>query len=382
LVDVTRKYPRDTSAASSALFLMADLSTDRQQDADARKLFRRVATRYPSSHFAPAARFRAAIIVFTTGEFGQAAAELDALVKRYPTSEEALAALYWAGRAFASAGDSVTAASRWEAAARRDSLSYYASLSARRLGRTPWLPAPAADSFIRVSAFDSVIDRARLLTRLGLRTEAQFEFARLIDLKADTVTVEHLLAAADALRRADRASDAVQLARRALARGAAADARVYRLLYPVIHRDALVAEAGEQRLDPNFVAALIRQESRFNPAATSSVGARGLMQIMPQVGAGIARTRGYPVWDPVLLYQPDVSLQLGVSHLRELTDRYTAPVRILAAYNAGASRVDRWSQKPGADDPELFVERIPFAETRDYVRIIQRNQEIYQTLYR
>ncbi len=76
-----------------------------------------------------------------------------------------------------------------------------------------------------------------------------------------------------------------------------------------------------------------------------------------------------------------MSLQLGISHLRELADRYATPVRILAAYNAGASQVDRWSQKRGADDPELFAERIPFTETRDYVRIIQRNQEMYQALY-
>ncbi len=79
------------------------------------------------------------------------------------------------------------------------------------------MPAPAVDTFISVPAFDSIVDRARLLARLGLRTETQLEFARLADLKGDTMTVEQLLAAADALRRADRAADAIQLARRALA---------------------------------------------------------------------------------------------------------------------------------------------------------------------
>ena len=67
---------------------------------------------------------------------------------------------------------------------------------------------------------------------------------------------------------------------------------------------------------------------------------------------------GVSVWDPVLLYQPDVSLQLGAFHLQELTGRYAQPVHVLAAYNAGASRVERWSQRIGVDDPEVFTERI------------------------
>jgi soluble lytic murein transglycosylase len=87
------------------------------------------------------------------------------------------------------------------------------------------------------------------------------------------------------------------------------------------------------------------------------------------------------VWDPVLLYQPDVSLQLGAVHLRELFARYDERAHILAAYNAGASRVERWSKRIGVDDPEVFAERISFVETRDYVRIIQRNEDIYRALY-
>jgi soluble lytic murein transglycosylase len=186
---------------------------------------------------------------------------------------------------------------------------------------------------------------------------------------------------ANAFRSQGMASQAIQLARRALARGAPADARTFRLIYPLIHGDALLAEAAEQRLDQNFVAAVIRQESSFNPAATSPAGARGLAQVMPELGERLARELNYPVWDPVLLYQPDVSLQLGAFHLRELLGLYDQRAHILAAYNAGKSRVERWSKRIGVDDPEVFVERISFVETRDYVRIIQRNEEIYRALY-
>jgi soluble lytic murein transglycosylase len=106
-----------------------------------------------------------------------------------------------------------------------------------------------------------------------------------------------------------------------------------------------------------------------------------LAQVMPDLGQRLARELNYPVWDPVLLYQPDVSIQLGTFHLRELLGRYDQRAHILAAYNAGTSRVERWSKRIGVDDPEVFAERISFVETRDYVRLIQRNEEIYRALY-
>jgi soluble lytic murein transglycosylase len=242
-----------------------------------------------------------------------------------------------------------------------------------------WVPQQAPDTFMPVPDADSVVARAALLTRLGLVTEARWEHERL--LKSAESSSERLLAVANALRGQGLASHAIQLARKALANGAPADTRTYRLLYPVVHQDALLAEASEQGLDPSFVAALIRQESMFNPTATSPAGARGLMQVMPQLGGRLAESLSYPVWDPVLLYQPDVSLQLGSYHLQELAVRYTEPGHILAAYNAGASRVERWAKRTGVDDPEVFAERIPFVETRGYVRIISRNQELYRSLY-
>jgi soluble lytic murein transglycosylase len=102
---------------------------------------------------------------------------------------------------------------------------------------------------------------------------------------------------------------------------------------------------------------------------------------MPTVGAAIARSRRYPLWNPALLFDPDVSLELGTAHLASSLKRGMPPARALAAYNAGASRVARWLQRPGSDDPELFTEWIPYTETRDYVRIVQRNANVYRALY-
>jgi soluble lytic murein transglycosylase len=159
------------------------------------------------------------------------------------------------------------------------------------------------------------------------------------------------------------------------------DERAYALIYPVLREVELIGRARGNNLDPAVVAAVIRQESSWNPRAVSRVGARGLMQIMPSVGAAIARSRRYPFWDPEMLFDPEVSLELGTDHLRAALSTNRSLPRALAAYNAGDSRVRRWSRFTGVNDPEMFIERIPFSETRDYVRIVLRNVELYRSLH-
>jgi soluble lytic murein transglycosylase len=115
----------------------------------------------------------------------------------------------------------------------------------------------------------------------------------------------------------------------------------------------------------------------------SPAGARGLMQLMPDVGRALWRARGTSgTWSTALLSEPEVNLALGMRHLRAALVAWPNTSEALAAYNAGGSRVRRWRTAPGAaSDPELFVERIPYEETRDYVRIILRSRDLYQALY-
>jgi soluble lytic murein transglycosylase len=375
---LVRTWPRDTAAAS-ALYLLADLATDDKRDSLARATFRRVMQQHPASRLAPASAFRAAMIAFIDGKPRTAAVEFDSLRLRWPMSEEASSSFYWGGRAWAGAGDTSAARLRWHGAMAWDSASYYSEASARRLGVAAWQPAPAADVFLAAPDLEATAERAELLERLGMDDEADAERVRFTrDAGSDA---ERLMTAADIMRRRGRPSQAITLARRAQTAGAAKDARLYRLLYPMSFGDALLAEAGRHQLDPSLVAALIRQESLYNPEATSSAGARGLMQVMPDVGRMVAKSLDYDVWDPVLLYQPDVSIELGTAHLRELLDSQGSVVEVLAAYNAGAHRVARWRTKHGGTDPELLVERIPYVETRDYVRIVQRNRALYRALY-
>jgi soluble lytic murein transglycosylase len=105
------------------------------------------------------------------------------------------------------------------------------------------------------------------------------------------------------------------------------------------------------------------------------------MQVLPSVGEPVARSLAFPVWSPALLTDADANLQLGTAHLATYFKQYGAVPRVLAAYNAGGSRVTRWVTKSGMNDPELFAERVPFVETRDYVRLVQRNAAVYAALY-
>jgi peptidoglycan lytic transglycosylase len=376
---IPTRFAGDPFAASSALMLLADLETDDGRDAAARALWLDIGRRYPTSDVAPAARFKAALIRFIQGDTRGAATEFDDAFARYPRSEYALATRYWSGRAYARTGDTAAARARWRDVGDRESLSYYAMLSNRRLGVASWSPPPPADSTTRAPAVDSAMARVTLLERLGFDTEVRQEYSALVD-DADRSS-SRLVVTGTALRDHDQPSRAIALGWKAIGRGTrTADA--YRLVYPVLYRDLLAAEARRNRLDPALVAALIRQESSFTPRAVSRAGARGLMQVMPDVGRSIARSRGYPLWDPALLFDPAANLELGTSHLAAALRQYPDLTRALAAYNAGDSRVTRWNRKAGVSDPEVFAERIPFEETRDYVRIVQRNIEMYRVLYR
>jgi peptidoglycan lytic transglycosylase len=373
---VARKYASDTSAAASALMHLADLAAEKRRDLEARAGYLDVAERYPTSEQAPRALFHAAILSLARKKIRSAAAELDTLIDRYPETPDVGAARYWSGRALVALGDTARAQDRWLWVTRNDPLSYYGALAARRLGEEPWSPDEASDRFDHYREVDDAMARADLLRELGMTLEARLEYEALVNERS----LDRLLAAGNAFRARGLTARAIDVGRRTADAGVN-DARAYRLFYPLVEPDIVAAEAAEHGIEPALVAAIIRQESSFNPQAISRVGARGLMQVMPSVGRRIARAEDIPAWRTALLYQPDVNVRIGTTHLQAFTGHYDHPARALAAYNAGASRVAKWSRFAGARDPELFVERIPFQETRSYVKIILRNKELYRSLY-
>jgi soluble lytic murein transglycosylase len=144
-----------------------------------------------------------------------------------------------------------------------------------------------------------------------------------------------------------------------------------------------MAESEERGVDPFILAGLIRQESAFWAEARSRADARGLMQVLPSTGRELARVAGFSAFDADdHLYEPEINIYMGTSFFVDMRRRFgnDLPI-ILSAYNAGPSRAVRWRRYPEAGDWPRFVERIPFTETRGYVKNVTANRAIYSWLY-
>lgn len=141
------------------------------------------------------------------------------------------------------------------------------------------------------------------------------------------------------------------------------------LRFPLPHRESIFANARRYEIDPALIYGVIRQESAFMEDAVSSVGALGLMQLMPATGKQTARALNIRYQGNQGLLQSDQNIQLGSAYLNKLMTRYNgSPVLAAAAYNAGPHRVSRWLPGGGDMDAALWTELIPFRETRKYVR--------------
>lgn len=159
--------------------------------------------------------------------------------------------------------------------------------------------------------------------------------------------------------------------------------------YPLVYRDAVMKAAREFDISPFLIWGLMREESRFEDAAISRVGAVGLMQIMPSLGDRIGRSLGEGSTDRKRLADPKRNIRYGAFHLKELersVNRLSVaevlkPVLIVAAYNAGIEAVQRWLNDKDSSSVDLFVESIPFTETRAYVKRVLQSAYIYFQLY-
>ena len=145
-----------------------------------------------------------------------------------------------------------------------------------------------------------------------------------------------------------------------------------RLRYPLRYDQIVVGHADNYDLEPQLVAAVIYQESKFDADAVSASGAVGLMQLLPSTGQGIAERTGGDSWTPEDLHDPELNVRYGSWYLRHLLDKYGDEELALAAYNAGQANVDRWREQGVG---------IQFDETRHYVDRVQRLKAIYARAY-
>ena len=153
-------------------------------------------------------------------------------------------------------------------------------------------------------------------------------------------------------------------------------------LFPISYSQVISREAKGTGLDALLVTAVVRTESGFNPIAVSAKGARGLMQIMPETGQYVAKKEGFPEFKAELLFDPEYNVKIGVAYINELYQEYRGDtVLVLAAYNAGRGNVNKWLQQQSWTGELSNIDRIPFPETRQFIRKVLFYQKIYRFLY-
>jgi soluble lytic murein transglycosylase len=380
------------------------------------ELWKRVANVYPDDERASRSIFLAGITYFRLGEYSQALNTFQRYLTLAPVLGDRAAGHFWIGKTQEALGNTDEARINWETAAATDPTGYYSERARdvingpavftppeqydlmsdpenERIRAEAWmretfqLPEDVSLSSLGELAYNRNLQRGKALWDLGLYDHARLEFEQLRQsVESDPVKTYQL---ANYLIDIGAYRSGIFAARQVLNLASMDDAAT--LSAPILfnhqrfgtyYKDLLMSLADEYAFHPLFLFSLVRQESLFDPTASSAVDARGLMQIMPLTGDEIQRNLGWPEdYTTEDLNRPIINLRFGIDYLntqRSLFDgnMYAA----LAAYNAGPGNSQTWLQL-APDDPDLFLELIRYKETRDYIRRIYEFFTIYRYLY-
>ncbi|MBI2677509.1 MAG: transglycosylase SLT domain-containing protein [Candidatus Koribacter versatilis] len=392
---------RDTAPASpwlsEALLAAGNRALLRKDYGNALSFYQEAWTRSPQGKYASYAHWKNAWLVFRMNRTGDAKRLFEEQISNYPAGIEVPAALYWRARLGEEGGESAKARAYYLKLIERYKFFYYGELASERLRKLKYDGPPANDLVLAkvppllpaLFAAVAPAENVRVQRALVLENGSLLEFAIRELQAAGSDPVTSLWAQTRIARiylSQDREYRALQVLKRAIPSYYSYEISqmprpVWEVLFPKIYWPDLTKHATANNLDPFLVAALIRQESEFNPSAVSRANAIGLMQLLPSVGKKLAKDLKLKGYSNSQLTVPNVNLQLGSTYFRQMLDKYDGQVEYaLAAYNAGSDRVQDWRGEPYRDIVE-FVENIPFTETREYVQAIQRNVGVYRRLY-
>ena len=399
-----------------ALWWAARLLEERGQFNLAGILYDRLSAVAPMSEFSERAQILAALMPYLSGDLARAALRFHSLALSASGETARQTASLWEGKILDALGNPVAAAAAYSTAERINPAAYVGLRAASLLSGQP--PAPNSQTAPPVAVPEASAGNAAAETRLteawlterigpepadtdetlqaaphwraaldlqaaGLVTAAGAQFsAHLEEASAEPWLLYRSAQALSNLSHL-RIEAAELLLQRVSGERVQAPQELLEWAYPLTYTDLAGPEPSGESLDPLLLAALIRQESRFNPDAGSVAGALGLTQVIPATGGDIAAQLGENPFDPRSLFRPEQSVRYGAFYLQQQLRAFDGALGVaLAAYNGGPGNANRWAGGDPTIDPDLFYERITFAETRLYLRTVQENYAWYRFLYR
>lgn len=365
--------------AAEACFFAGFSSYEAGAPADAETQWQHCAQRYPQSALASAGVWYRALLALLAEDYAKAEGLLADLVKQAPRHKERDKHEYWLAKSQMRQTDPAkreTGRRSLVRLASQGQATYYGLLARAQTELPPLVGVRVAEPALAILARESETTRtAKLLRALGFHASARALAAR----QGRKI---HHLALSQSVGDAHRAwkYGARLLPFPQIQQGKLRSAPGWRASYATPFRETVYDAVQRYPIDPAFVYAIMRTESGFQEDAVSRAGARGLLQLMPYTATGIAAHIGQPPPSVDALFDPAVNIPLGVAFLALAHQEFGHPALAAAVYNGGPDQVARWLARFGHLEPDLFVERIPFRETRDYVKRVSEAAAIYRAL--
>ncbi len=283
---------------------------------------------------------------------------------------------YW--RAISTKNNGFTETSDWLLKSLANNRSYYGFLAAINQQQQPQLNITSekipAEVFIELSKRKNAINAFEFY-QMGRLSEARSEWNALVHSSAQTELV--------ALAQLAHSWGWQHQSILAFAKSKQIDDVKKR--FPFYQNELYASESSKNQIPISWAYAITRQESAFKQDASSGAGAQGLMQLTPSTARSVAKRQAksnYIAYNSKSqLHSPEINIKLGIAHLKEVLDHYQGnPILATAAYNAGSHRVDMWLQDNNISDNILWIEQIPYKETREYVKNVLTYQQIYSQL--
>lgn len=382
----------DSSWAGDALNALGTYYILEDDDDAAARVFTELFDRHRTSAHAERAAWKAGWHAYRSGNFAEAIRIFEVAAGAFPRSSNRPSWLYWAGRAYAQSGDRDAFAARHETVLADYAHSYYGRQAARRLGiDTPtFTVARAADrrsdrttEHTARDAYPNGLTFHRLL-RAGLYDDA-FGEMRMAEKVWGTSPALQATVAWTVRQQGDPLRASVLMKRaypQYLSReGALLPDDVLRVTYPVEYWGLIRKYAAAHRLDPYLIAALIAQESGYNPSARSAANAVGLMQVVPSTGRAWARKLGIRNFTTRSLTDPEINIRIGTAYFADQVRQLGSVHAALAAYNAGPTPTRRWLTVNAGLERDEWIDAITYPETQFYVKRILGTADDYRALY-